>query len=251
MQLINNKPFIDLTNHIDFSGLLAIEKDIILGIVKNKNAWTQGAASTHNLYYKGEVSLIDPTWPNIMKDPENPNHKYFRALNYDRADCMTFARYIGDYTQMGQNLWLRKPYDTGPKGILNKCLADGCYDTDAYADFPSLKLWLEKQHIFSEIGRINFFLSAPGEPGQLHKDAWLGFPDNFILINLKPSRKEVYMLDDAGNKIIIDSPAYTFDTRNWHGTLGGKYYSWTLRLEGMFSKEWADSIELWDYFKKP
>lgn len=251
MHLINNQSFIDLTNHIDFDGLKAIEQDIIYGIVKNRASWAQGAASTKNLFHKGEVSLIDPTWPNVMQDPNNPDHEYFKKLNYDRADCMMFARYTGDYTQMGQTVWLRKPYDTGPKGILNKCSADGCYDRPEYADFPTLKEWLEKQNIFEEIGRINFFLSAPGEPGQLHKDAWLGFPDNFILINLDPARKEVYMLDDNHNKIIIDSPAYTFDTRNWHGTVGGKYYSWTLRLEGMFSKVWAESVGIWETFKKP
>jgi hypothetical protein len=251
MYLISNQPFVDLTSHIDFLGLEAIKKDLIYGIVKNKDSWAQGAASTHNLYHKGEVSLIDPTWPKVMQDPTNPDHEYFKKLNYNRADCMMFARYTGDYTQMGQNVWLRKPYDTGPKGILNKCSAEGCYDTPAYNDFPMLKEWLENQNIFSEIGRINFFLSAPGEPGQLHKDAWLGFPDNFILINLDPTRKEIYMLDDSGNKIIINSPAFTFDTRNWHGTVGGKYYSWSLRLEGMFSKEWAESVGIWDTFKKP
>ena len=59
------------------------------------------------------------------------------------------------------------------------------------------------------------------------------------------------MLDDNHNKVIVDSPACTFDTRNWHGTAGGKYYSWTLRLEGMFSKEWAESVGIWDYYKMP
>jgi hypothetical protein len=251
MHLINNQPFFDLTEHIDFAGLEAIKKDLIYGIVKNRASWGQGAASTHNLYNKGEKSLIDPTWPKVMQDPSNPDHEYFKKLNYDRADCMMFARYTGDYTQMGQIVWLRKPYDTGPGGILNKCYAAGCYDTPLYEDFPTLRAWLEKQNIFSEIGRINFFLSAPGEPGQLHKDAWIGFPDNFILINLDPSRKEIYILDDNHNKVIVDSPAFTFDTRNWHGTVGGKYYSWTLRLEGMFSKEWAESVGIWETFKKP
>lgn len=251
MYLVDGKPFIDLTEHIDFKGLKSIEKDLIYGIIKSRANWSQGAASTHNLYHKGEVSLIDPTWPKVMQDPSNPNHEYFKRLNYDRADCMMFARYTGDYTQMGQIVWLRKPYDTGPGGILNKSSANGCYDTDNYQNFPSLKEWLSKQNIFSEVGRINFFLSAPGEPGQLHKDAWLGFPDNFILINLDPTRKELYILDDKHDKILVDSPAFTFDTRNWHGTVGGKYYSWTLRLEGMFSKQWAEKVGIWEYYKKP
>jgi hypothetical protein len=253
MHLINNQPYFDFKPHIDFEGLKAIEKDLHYGIVMCKDMVGEGCASTHNLYNKDtETSLIDLTWPQQLEDPTNPNYEYYKKFNFDRRICMTFARYTEEATQMGQILWLRVPKAMNAShAILSKGFADMCRDTGAYVHFPSLREWISKLPVFEQVGRINFFLHAPGEPGQLHHDSFTGFPDNFMLINLNPARKEVYLLDDNNNKIVIDSEVSTFDTRNWHGTINKEFYSWTLRIEGIFAKDWAQSVGIWDTFKQP
>lgn len=253
MHLINGLPYFDIKPHIDFEGLKSIEKDLHYGIVKCKDMVGEGCASTHNLYHHDtEVSLLDLTWPDQLKDPANPNYEFYKKFNFDRRICMTFARYTEEATQMGQILWLRVPKESGARqSILDKGFADKCRDTGAYEHFGSLQDWISELKIFEQVGRINFFLHAPGEPGQLHHDSFTGFPDNFILINLNPSRKEVYLLDDNNNKIIIDTEVSTFDTRNWHGTINGNFYGWTLRIEGIFDRAWAESAGVWEHFKRP
>ena len=253
MHLINNQIYVNLEPYVDFQQLRSIENDLHYGIVKCKDMVGEACASTHNLYHKEtELSLIDVTWPEQLRDPSNPNYEHYKKLEFDRRLCMTFARYTGNYTQMGQVLYLRVPKTNGNhNAILNKGFGDMCRDTGAFEHFPSLRKWIDDSKIFSQLGRINFFLHAAGEPGQLHHDSYTGFPDNFILINLGPKRKEVYILDDDNNKIIIDSCDTTFDTRNWHGTQNGPYYGWTLRVEGLFAQEWAEKVGIWEHFKIP
>ena len=252
MYLINNQPYFDIKPHIDFEGLKAIEKDLHYGIVKCKDMVGEGCASTPHLYNKDETSLLDLTWQKQLTDPTNPHYDYYKRFKFDRRICMTFARYVEKASQMGQILYLRVPVAAvSGKAIFNKGIANGCKDTGAYIHFPSLREWISKLPIFDEVGRVNFFLHAPGEPGHCHYDTFTGFPDNFILINLNPSRKEVYLLDNDGNKTVIDSEVSVFDARNWHGTINKEYYSWTLRVDGMFNKQWAESVGIWEHFKRP
>ena len=248
MFLINNQLYIDLEPYIDMEGLLAIEHDIIYGLTKSKNDFWEGGASYHNFYDPSLESLLNASHPAQLKDPRNPNYNDFKKLNFDVKDCRFFARYLGKYRQMGQVLNLRTYLPTDPKGVHNKASQQYNFDTTAYQHFPSFKEWVNNLKIFSEIGRIIFWLNAPGEPGAIHKDEFINRPDHHMLINLHPDRKDLFILDDEGNKQVIQSRAYVFDGRNFHGTQGKDFYSWTIRIDGVFNKEWAESIGIWDHF---
>jgi hypothetical protein len=243
---INNQPYLDLEPYIDLKGLESIEKDIILGIVKSRQFMNDDGSSTHNIF--GNLpSIVDSTLIENISNPENENYEYYKILNFNIRQCRMFNRYLGKYTQMGQLMSLRN-YNV-PKGARLKGSQKDCTDYPAYENFPLLKQWINKLDIFTEIGRIIFWFNAPGEPHSIHKDTFVGYPDHFLLINLHPENKDLFLLDNNNNnKVSIASKAFCFDTRNYHGTQGKDFYSWTLRIDGKFNQQWLESIGLWDFF---
>jgi len=249
MYTINNLPYLDLSSHVDLQGLELIEKDIIFGIVKSRGFISEGCANTKNCYDQAIPSLLMTQWKDYLQDPSNPNYQYYKELQFVVRDCLMFNRYVGKYQQMGQVLYLRNTVDNGRHGIWSKSYSDGCSDRPGYANFPALREWINNCKIFDEIGRILFFFNAPGEPHSIHKDTFTGHPDHFILINLNTDRKTVFVLDNDGTRHTLDSKVSVFDVRNYHGSEGKDFYSWTLRIDGIYNKEWAESIGIWDHFK--
>lgn len=245
--LTNNQPYLNLESEVDLAGVQSIELDIALGLTKSRHLITDGTTS-YESSYKNEFqtnkkNLMDETCPEKLKDLNNKFYEYYKQLDFDRADCRMFTKYAGEYLQLGQILNLR--HANGPDPYKDKGRADLCCDTEAYQHFPSLKDWINNQKIFTEIGRIVFFLNGPGEEPLIHWDRYSGKREHFILINLHPGiRKKSFLLDDAGNKVFIDSKVYTFDTRNYHGTTGLGFPSWTLRIDGQFESSWAKRVWL-------
>lgn len=250
MHLINNQIYIDLETHLDMTGLQDIEKDIHLGIVKSKHEiWDGGAAKNNfyqNEYQHDKKSLLDSGWPEIINSPRHINYEYYKKLNFDPYKCRMFNRYDGEYLQMGQALELRT-YPT--KQFHLKGQADACTNTPSAKNFPELLKWIYNIHIFKEIGRILFFFNSPFDKHAIHKDNYEGSTENFILINLHPERKEFFIMDDDGKEHITTSRALVFNPRNYHGTRGKEYYSWSLRIDGTFDESFCRSIGIWDHFK--
>jgi len=247
MFLINEKMYINLEDQIDLLALEAIKKDIVLGITKSKQFHRDTGAGGANCYNQSIPSILDYSWDKILRDPANPHYEYYKELDFVRKDCLTFIRYVEKTQQMGQSISLRNLIQQG--NIKEKGSAIHTEELPAFNNFPKLTEWIYNLNIFDEIGRIVMFLNSPKEPHSIHKDTYVGWPDNFILINLDPDRKDIFILDDTGSKHVVTSKAFVFDPRNYHGTVGKDYYSWTLRIDGKFNKEWAESLGLWEHFK--
>jgi hypothetical protein len=246
---INNQPFISLDTHIDIDGLKSIEKHIILGLVKSKNNIGDGAAAKAN-FYPSDVqnkskSLLDISWPEVVSNPAHPYYEQYKELNFDLMSCRMFNRYMFDTIQMGQMLTLRT---YPPKQFHLKDSAEHCFDTPSLENFPELMHWIKNLAIFKEIGRIIFFLNSPYDKHAIHKDHFFGNKEQFILINLNLDKKDFFIMDEDGTKLIVNSNSVIFDPRNYHGTEGKTYYSWTLRIDGKFDIDWLKANNLFDHY---
>ena len=244
MYTINGLPYIDLSTNIDLSRLISIQNEIVFGIVKSRELITEGGASSWNCLNRDIPSIVDILYnSNCTTHIHNKNglyYEFYKKLNFVPRDCVMFAKYVGEYQQMGQILFLRT-HDL----IEHKSLPD-CHDTLAYINFPSLRKWITDCKVFDKVGRILFFLNSPNELHSIHLDTFTGSPDNFIIINLNPHLKELSVYGDK--KYVIGCKVSVFDTRNYHGTIGNDFPSWTLRIDGKFNKAWAESAGIWDYF---
>lgn len=249
MHLIDGQPYIDLTNEIDFEGLLSIENEIAYGLAKSRWYIRDTGAGTRNCYDKTLPSLQDMI--KMIHDPETPNYNYYKKLGFNISDCFIFAKYTGAYQAMGQSLSLRNFTTEAQKSdnwITRKSDSSAVSDSACFDNFPSLKKWINDLKIFDETGRIVFFMNAPEERHSLHKDAFVGHVDNFILINLHLDRKTIFIYDDETKQTLdINSRAFVFDVRNWHGSKSTSH-SWSLRIDGKFNPTWARAMGFWDYF---
>lgn len=258
MYLINEKLYIDLSSQVDLAGLESIEKDIVLGLVKSKKYLKDSGAAFKNCYDKSLPCVQDAIFVDNDKlsNPAHPLHSYYKQLNFFEADMLMFTRYLSAYQGMGQVLTLRSftptAYDKFGKvpWITLKGEADAYYNQPYYIEhFTTLKKWIDNLTIFDSIGRILFFINAPGEKHSIHKDTFVGHVDNFILINLSLDRKNLFVFDETtGEKHTIDAKVSVFDPRNWHGSESTSH-TWTLRIDGKFNPEWARSQKFWRYFK--
>ena len=246
MHTINGLPYIDLTPYVDVQGLRNIEHDIALGLVKSKMNFHDSSANRNNCLDQSRSTMLHEITEDVLKDETGPFYNQFMELKFNRTDCAMFIRYVKKVQTLGQMLSLRKLNQD--LNISLKSFENGCKDTILYNNFPSLKEWVSKLKIFDQVGRITFWLNTPGELGCIHKDTYQGWPDNFIHINLDPERKTVFLLEDDGNKININSEVSVFDIRNYHGSQGNDYHGWTLRIDGLYNKEWAEQVGIWNYF---
>lgn len=250
MHLINNKLFVNLTEQVDINGLKNIEKDIVLGIVKSRVAIKEAGASKKNFYPSAKqmasLSLLDLGWNEQIRDPKNPLYEYYKQLDFNMDNCKMFTKYILPTIQMGTCLELRS-YPT--KMFHLKDSAEHCFDTPSMSNFPELKKWIYKQTIFKEIGRIIFFFNSPHEQHTIHRDHHFGTPEQFVLINLQPERKEFFIIHEDGSETVVPDNVILFDPRNYHGTRGLDHYSWTMRIDCKFNEDWLRSAGLSDHFK--
>jgi hypothetical protein len=249
MYLIDGQPYIDLTNEIDFDGLMSIEKEIAYGIAKSRSYLRDTGAGTINCYDKNVPSLQDMI--KKIHNPDTPDYEYYKKLEFNLADCLLFAKYNNVYQSMGQSLSLRDFTSHALKSknwIVKKSDSVAFTDSKCFSNFPSLKKWIENLKIFDETGRIVFFINAPGELHSVHKDTFVGHVDNFILINLHLDRKTIFIYDDETKQTLdINSRAFVFDVRNWHGS-NSTSHSWSLRIDGKFNPTWARAMGFWDCF---
>lgn len=249
---INERPYLDLEPYIPFQELLDIEKDITVSITKCRKDMVDGTAAGNNAYkndyQKNKISLQDISWPKVLSDPNNPNYKYYKALNFDEFDCRFFNKFTFDTVQLGQILELRS---FRPGNYHLKHLASRCGNLPSFKNFPEFTKWAYNLKIFTQIGRIMFVFNSPGEPQVIHRDHHVGHCDNFLLLNLRPERKQFFLLDDDGTEHVISSRAFVFDTRTYHGTRGLTNYGWTVRIDGVFDQQWLKTLGLDEHFKCP
>jgi len=244
---INNNHYFNLEPHVDMKELEDMYPDIVLGIVKAGLAGLikDSGADTENFLDKSIPSIINKTTA-TLKNKNNPYYKYYEELEFDLAACRTFNKYVYELSTMGQLLYLR---GYGTKGIQYKHVESRNADSPGYLYFPRFKQWVNNLKIFDSIGRIIFWFNAPGEYGSIHRDTFIGYPDHFMLINLQPNRKELFVVHpETGNHMPIPAKAYVFDTRNYHGTMGKDFSGFTIRIDGVYNKDWAISAGIWDYF---
>lgn len=248
MHLINNNYYYDLAPHINMADLERIYPKIVLGIVRAGQAGyiKDSGAEYENFLDKTNPSITNTSGESFLKNPDNPYYKFYEYLNFDINACRSFNKYVMDVSMMGQLLTLR---GYGHADIYSKSDSNANYDYPAYSYFPALRKWIEKLKIFDSIGRIIFWFNAAKEPASVHRDTFLGYPDHFLLVNMRLNRKEFFVInDETQEEMLIDTKAFVFDTRNYHGTRGGDFSGFTFRIDGVYNKEWAQAAGIWDHF---
>lgn len=256
MNRILNQDFINLDELIDLDGLINM-KPKISAFIANNGALLKPVKYPNGCLFNRSLQGIQDLQKKFENNPQNYKNK--EIIKY----CIendTFGSYIiyeeENVVQGSYSLNLRYPKDYKNK---HKTLACKSIEQDVLFDF--FYEWLDRQNIFSEYGRVNFFVTHKGSKTEIHRDyinpnsdlklltpdqhnyiSQLDEPEQFILINFT-SRKKFFLYDsESTSKTYIAGICNWFDSSNFHGTDIVDQACYSLRIDGIFSKEFYTKI---------
>lgn len=244
MKGILGKPWFDMEPWIDIKALADRELEIAAGLAAaNGSRWPSIVGAQGNLWDPSKVELGDYVQAHRAAEassykaildrlPPGPvSNQFFRYLNLDLVD-------LNDAI----HIYAPSSYET-------KHLASSRRATAAAEHFGWLARWADNQSIFEQWGRMVFFITESGKTSVRHRDYpdGLSRKDQFIWIDLS-GRKQFYVWDDTANTThMITSRAALFDNSDWHGADQAQGLAWSLRIDGVFSKDFlaASGLDRW------
>lgn len=240
MQLINNQIWINLEDYLDLSAFAKIEDKINYAIAKNYDAISYGLVS--------RTSLLDPSRENYAELRVSLKEQH-PELTQSQANML--ARISGAST-FGSTLSLRT-VNGYPANYSMKHKKSGTSDARFSSDFKFLFDWINDQHCFSDYGRVLFFIDCPNESVPIHSDygdIHSVKRDMFFWITSSFNPKQIFVYNqETKEKIYCPYRATIFNAANWHGAQGHpECVSWSLRVDGVFNKEWANRVGIADYY---
>ena len=239
IKLVNNKPFVGLESFLDLKKLDDLHDEISYAIGKSADSIYPASPPSYSF---AESELISHHQLKEELRKESPELNNFQldwyALMHGCAGhgfCL-FLRNISNY----------------PADFRFKCLNSYTSLTPAGHNFDFLFNWIDDQNCFKEYGRVLFFISPAGSEGIIHRDnkGLDEYVDNFIWITGKHPKKLFLFDTDTGERHVSDHRAMYFMNHNYHGTINDSdYWSWSLRIDGVFTDEFLEKTHLNNFFK--
>jgi len=245
MLKVNNQLFQNFDHLVDLDSLLKLKPLMSAYIAKNQQFClpTKFTRETLPPSDKFRTGIMDATI-NFHKNKDNYD-PLIREMVQDLVNKDLFGSYIifeDEIILASFSLNIRYIKDNFGK----KHLASGVGKRDIDEDFLFFYQWLDKQNIFSEFGRVMFFVNYTGSNQQVHYDPiYEGKekPDEFILINLFPQAKNFYLIDlNTNEKFYSSGYINWFDTENFHGADTVQTSCYTLRVDGVFSENFKSKF---------
>jgi hypothetical protein len=234
---INDKLFIDLEPFLDLSKIFEYNERISYGIAKNCDEIYPAYASQSCIFNQKLMSHDVASSKIKTKYPELTGRQ-----------SETMAKFSGS-ANLGSFLHLKK----ATKSFQYKHVSDFSEYTNAAKDFKFLFEWIEEQDCFDEFGRVIFFFNEPWQKGAIHcdyDDSKLNIRKDMFIWIRGPVGKQFFIYDSENNqKHYCPYSATIFNNNNYHGSENNDWYSsWSLRIDGIFKKSWADKVKISDYF---
>lgn len=248
MHLINNQPWIDLSESIDVSPLVKRKADFARIIACYPSMiFTSLVGMQDNLFDQELIDLGDFA-KKIINDPLHPDHHWVEKVGLIPR-FYTFCKFMYPVVSLNQAMYIRtiKEDSYGKKHLRSSCI-----DTPITKEFCFLFDWIDSQAIFEQYGRVVLFINEPGVATVRHRD----YPNpnshrnEFIWLTLD-DRKKFYIYDETTDiKNMIGSPVACFDNANWHGSDPSPYASWSLRIDGVFSDDFLKRSKMHEHFRR-
>lgn len=241
MKLINSNPFVNLEEYLDMDAFDKLEDELSYMLAKNSNNFETSSTVQETLYDKTQTIFVNKIIE-YKKDPALAN------LNENQLEW--YAKLNNGLT-LGKHLTIRtKP--GYPSTYVIKHMDRFTVNSPWISDFDFVLDWVRNQNCFNEFGRVLFWINEPNQKTAWHRD----YPDNnlnkrdpFIWLTGKNKKRLMLKDPDTGKDFISDCRALTFNSTNPHCSLGNEVYtSWSLRIDGVFNKEWATKANIAEYF---
>jgi len=237
-----DKPWIDLTNHIDITGLHRLRLEIIRGIALSEEMNPSMYGQVLDSKFKDAYHTINYAKksynPEIRQHIEELTNMSGSAIDRRRRTAMYSNLVFGGYSS-GWSI----PVRSLPGQFADKNYAATTVESRNYPHFEKLMEWI--RHLpFDEIGRVNIFLNNPYMGTPIHFDGAteiLTHKNEFMWLTTE--KKKFFLYDESEKKkYYIDSAAAFFDEMATHGTDADTAYKFSIRIDGVFTPELRKAI---------
>ena len=257
MHTVLDKLYINLDQHMDIAGVLAM-KPRISAFIANNGAHLKPIKYPNGCLFNRSLQGITDLQKQFELDPASYSDAEYRK------NCIvndTFGSYVlyeeENVVQGSYSLNLRYPLD-----YRNKHKSSACRPIDQDCNFTFFYDWLDQQNIFVDYGRVNFFVTHRGSQTEIHRDyinsesdrsqltpdqfdyiSGSQEPEQFILLNFS-TRKQFFLFDPQDHKKYpIVGTCNWFNAGNFHGTEIVEQSGYSLRVDGTFSNEFYNKIK--------
>lgn len=237
---INGKPWLGLDKFIDIESLNSLRPEFALALAKSNQYRVSGTVGGQAHHYDQNNKDLTVAVQHFVKDPNFQYRHLIKDLPYEQITI--FCKYMYDLVGLGEVIPLRKLTGT----YYDKHRDFSSTNSPAYTNFEFFHKWLESQNMFEEIGRVLIFINEPGVASTMHADYGdhQSRRDPFIWLSID-GRKKFWVYDPkTDSKHYITDSVATFDNADWHGSDPCEYVGWSLRVDGIFTKEFLQKTEL-------
>ena len=241
MYLIDNQHFINLEQYLNIDSFDDMWDSMCLAIGQSYADIQPGPTPQQTLYDQNETSYFDL---------RNKIKQQFPDLDFRQTNTvalMSKTVTIGNVL----NLKVVKSY---PEFYNFKHLDSYTTLTESGKNFSFLFDWINNQNCFEQFGRTVLFINWAGQKGSIHRDYYdtnlNNRKDQFIWISSKHPKK-FFLFDDTTNqKHYNNYRACIFNNCNFHGSENNQNYAtWSLRIDGIFNRQWSKEIGLEKYYE--
>lgn len=241
MKLVAGKEWIDLAPHLDIEGLYSMHEEINIAIASNYMHIRDCFGQKQTLYNIDTLPTVEDEQLRLTT----------HNISFSNKSAETIYLKLRGVQRLGSQLVLRQGVS-----FLKKHISENATPTPASNSFKFLFDWIDQQNCFSSYGRVVFFFTETHSKGAIHKDYpsrmdQFDFKDMYLWVS-GPIKKDIFLYDPiASEKHYMDSPSVLFNNYNYHGTENPNARPvWSLRIDGIFTKEFAQRIGAYEYFKE-
>ena len=121
---------------------------------------------------------------------------------------------------------------------------------ECYEKFKELVDWLEKSNIFKTIGTIVIYVNPAGSATSVHRDftSEVAFKKSQGIWINPYNKKKFFVLDEFYQKQYFEGDVNIFELHSWHGSEVSNVDTFTVRVDGYFSKEFLNTTNLKEYY---
>lgn len=242
MKGIDGRPYVDCQPYLDMKTLSDLELEICSGIaLSSPKAGVYGPGVKDADKFNNFLKLKGT----MQTDPKSAEYRWSQ-MTHDQQNI--FAKLYLKLYNPSTVVYLRE----SKKGLdpIRAYLKKGNEDlfewTSHAQHFPGLVSWLEalKGPVFESFGRVLFFIHEHDCKLLIHRDGLSYTPHSNEFIWLNPgSTKKFFIYDEeTDGRHYVDTPAAFFNDLDMHGGDPTGHASWSLRIDGYFSKEFRKKI---------
>jgi hypothetical protein len=258
------RPYVDLSELLDLSGLDEIHEEICLGLAEVPVEYTGGSHRSMGIMPPSREREAHADYGEAIRALSPAAYATFRSLAEDPSSLpeepdedATFGEERDHPLSRRQMLWLEYrfgvyfPWKVYFEMIPNRRWEDKSdpegksFTRLARAFFPKTIAFVERLP-FRSIGRCNVMGLAANDHGTVHRD---GVPeekpkvDHFVTI-CPAGDKRLYLWDEEKQeKHYVRGRAYWFNDSDWHGVEADPFFRYSIRIDGVFAPELLAKLE--------